>query len=77
MLLREDFLLPSEDFAEAEDVLFWLAPVFFFDVPPRAYFMLIFAVSVALMETCFSFREILSLLLVSLGNVMLSMQTFS
>ena len=74
-LLREVCFPLSEDFAE--DVLFWLAPVFFFDVPPRTYLMLILAVSVELMDTCFNFRAIFSLPLISFGNVMLSIRLVS
>ena len=39
---------------DVDDELFCPAPVFFLDVPPRMYLTLIFAISVELIDACFS-----------------------
>ena len=64
---------------DVDDELFCPAPVFFLDVPPRMYFTLIFAISVELIDACFSLMVSRVLLPSSTvrGAVMLVMHIFS
>ena len=64
---------------DVEDELFGQEPVLFFDDPPRMYFTLIFAISVELIDACFSLMVSRVLLPSSTvrGAVMLVMHIFS